>query len=116
MLLRGGPSFFLKTLRSHSRPHQAFPPNRAIELGNQVLCVQVDHLRGKLFVALSGERFDGHSFARDAASQGAAAVLVEREVGELGVPVLRVASSLRALGANLSEAGPVIAATWSAAD
>lgn len=56
-------------------------------------------LAGKLFVALAGERFDGHAFARDAAAQGAVAVLAERDVGEIGVPVVRAASSLRALGA-----------------
>jgi len=56
-------------------------------------------LAGKLFVALGGERFDGHAYARAAAEAGAAAVLVERDVGALSVPTLRVASTLAALGA-----------------
>ena len=47
-------------------------------------------LPGCLFVALKGENFDGHAFARGALEQGAAAVLCERETGcgeqELLVP------------------------------
>jgi len=68
----------------------------------EVAGVQTDSraaLNGKLFVALSGERFDGHAFVSDAAKQGAAAVLVERETADLGVPVVRVPSTLAALGA-----------------
>ena len=36
---------------------------------------------GDLFVAISGERFDGHDFARAALAQGAAGVLVARDLG-----------------------------------
>ena len=56
-------------------------------------------LAGKLFVALKGERFDGHAFAAGASQAGAAAVLVEGDVGALPIPVLRVPSTLAALGA-----------------
>lgn len=56
-------------------------------------------LRGKLFVALVGERFDGHVFASAALRSGACALLVERDLGDVGVPVVRVASTLQALGA-----------------
>jgi UDP-N-acetylmuramoyl-tripeptide--D-alanyl-D-alanine ligase len=56
-------------------------------------------LGGKLFVALAGERFDGHGFAAQAVTAGAAALLVERDVGVAGTPTLRVESTLRALGA-----------------
>ena len=55
-------------------------------------------LRGQLFVALRGERFDGHDFALSALEQGAAGVLVEREVPGLRAGV-RVSSTLSALGA-----------------
>lgn len=55
-------------------------------------------LQGKLFVALSGERFDGHDFAATAREQGAAAVLVERDVAA-EIPAVKVASTLAALGA-----------------
>src|SRR6187397_2251628 len=54
-------------------------------------------VRGKLFVALIGENFDGHAYASKAARSGAAAVLAEREVGDIGIPVIRVGSTLTAL-------------------
>ncbi|WP_421620902.1 UDP-N-acetylmuramoyl-tripeptide--D-alanyl-D-alanine ligase [Alkalilimnicola ehrlichii] len=56
---------------------------------------------GGLFVAMAGERVDGHDFIADAARLGAAAALVERE-GEWPLPVVRVAdtrAALQALGA-----------------
>lgn len=52
---------------------------------------------GCLFVALAGERFDGHDFAAQAVEQGAAALLVERWL-ELPVPQVKVADSRLALG------------------
>jgi UDP-N-acetylmuramoyl-tripeptide--D-alanyl-D-alanine ligase len=56
-------------------------------------------LRGRLFVALRGERFDGHDFAEQAAAQGASGVLIEREVPGLTAPHVQVSSTLSALGA-----------------
>ena len=55
-------------------------------------------LRGQLFVALEGERFDGHDFALQALERGAAGVLVERELPGLRSAVV-VSSTLSALGA-----------------
>jgi UDP-N-acetylmuramoyl-tripeptide--D-alanyl-D-alanine ligase len=55
-------------------------------------------LQGKLFVALSGERFDGHDFVGRARELGAAAVLVERDVPS-EIPAVKVTSTLSALGA-----------------
>ncbi len=55
--------------------------------------------RGKLFVALSGERYDGHDYISAALRGGARALLVEREIGDVPVPVVRVHSTLAALGA-----------------
>jgi UDP-N-acetylmuramoyl-tripeptide--D-alanyl-D-alanine ligase len=52
---------------------------------------------GALFVALRGERFDGHEFAAAAVARGAAALLVEREL-DLEVPQLVVLDTLHALG------------------
>jgi UDP-N-acetylmuramoyl-tripeptide--D-alanyl-D-alanine ligase len=52
-----------------------------------------------LFVALPGERDDGHRFVADAVSRGAVAALVEREVSlpaGSDAAVVRVANSLRA--------------------
>lgn len=52
-------------------------------------------LRGKLFVALRGERFDGHQFIERAVRQGAAAVLAEDVPAS--VTGVKVASALDAL-------------------
>jgi UDP-N-acetylmuramoyl-tripeptide--D-alanyl-D-alanine ligase len=54
---------------------------------------------GKLFIALEGERFDGHAFVADVAARGAAAVVVRRDI-DVPEPagVLRVQSTLEALG------------------
>jgi UDP-N-acetylmuramoyl-tripeptide--D-alanyl-D-alanine ligase len=56
--------------------------------------------RGDLFVALRGDNFDAHDFLHDAASAGAAALVVSdavRAVG-LGLPVYVVPDTLVALG------------------
>ncbi len=55
--------------------------------------------RGDLFVALKGERFDGHAFVGEAATAGAAAVLVERAVDNSALPQIVVDDTRRALGA-----------------
>lgn len=55
-------------------------------------------LSGALFVALRGERFDGHDFVEQARERGAAALLVERELSG-ALPYVRVGSTLAALGA-----------------
>jgi UDP-N-acetylmuramoyl-tripeptide--D-alanyl-D-alanine ligase len=54
---------------------------------------------GDLFVALKGERFDGHDYVMEAARNGAAAALVERSFGdERDIPQLVVPDAKRALG------------------
>jgi UDP-N-acetylmuramoyl-tripeptide--D-alanyl-D-alanine ligase len=58
---------------------------------------------GCLFVALRGDRFDGHDFVAEAASSGAAAALVERPVDAALAQVV-VRDSRRALG--------IAAAAW----
>jgi UDP-N-acetylmuramoyl-tripeptide--D-alanyl-D-alanine ligase len=70
--------------------------------GVRVECVVTDSradVRGAVFVALRGERFDGHDHVLAAVRAGARAVVVERELGDLGVPTLVVPSCLAALGA-----------------
>ncbi len=52
---------------------------------------------GDLFIAISGQRFDGHDFVGQAASLGACAVLVERIV-ECPLPQVVVAEARSALG------------------
>jgi UDP-N-acetylmuramoyl-tripeptide--D-alanyl-D-alanine ligase len=56
---------------------------------------------GELFVALRGERFDGHAFVGDAAARGAAAALVERVPREgrpQDFPLVVVEDTVHALG------------------
>jgi UDP-N-acetylmuramoyl-tripeptide--D-alanyl-D-alanine ligase len=57
--------------------------------------------RGAVFVALKGERFDGHDFLKDAVHRGAACLLVHRAVPHAefkGAAVIRVTDTLKALG------------------
>lgn len=51
---------------------------------------------GEVFVAVRGERFDGHDFIAQAASRGAAAAVVERRFEDL--PCLVVSNALQAYG------------------
>lgn len=53
---------------------------------------------GELFVALRGERFDGHRFIGAAQDAGAAAVLFDHWVGGIRTPAIRVVDTRRALG------------------
>jgi UDP-N-acetylmuramoyl-tripeptide--D-alanyl-D-alanine ligase len=53
---------------------------------------------GDLFVALKGERFDGHSYAQQALDQGAAAVLVSSDSACVASPAIVVADTRLALG------------------
>jgi UDP-N-acetylmuramoyl-tripeptide--D-alanyl-D-alanine ligase len=60
-----------------------------------------------MFVALRGEHADGHAFARSAVEGGAAAILAERPMPELQVPVVEVADTwdaVRALAADVRAA------------
>jgi UDP-N-acetylmuramoyl-tripeptide--D-alanyl-D-alanine ligase len=66
---------------------------------------------GNLFVALPGERTDGHAFVADAVARGASAILVARapdgiDLSSSGVSVIQVPDTLRAFHA--------IAAAWRA--
>jgi UDP-N-acetylmuramoyl-tripeptide--D-alanyl-D-alanine ligase len=72
---------------------------------------------GDLFVALRGENFDGHDYLEDIASTGAVAALVD-QAGELSVPTLQVADTLKALGQLAGYhrqlySGPLVAITGS---
>ena len=74
---------------------------------------------GALYVALSGENFDGHRFVAQAIAAGATGVLVSQPVECSGsVTVLRVGDTLKALqgmahASRLAFDGPVIAVTGS---
>ncbi len=55
-----------------------------------------------LFIAVKGERFDGHDFVDKAVSNGAEAVLVNKrklkKLGDLDVPVVAVEDTVKAMG------------------
>jgi len=57
---------------------------------------------GSLFIAIKGEKFDGHNFVRDVIKNGASAVVIERkkysQFRDLDVPVILVDNSTEALG------------------
>jgi len=55
-----------------------------------------DAVPGSLFVAIAGQRVDGHDFVDDARSRGAVVTLSERAVGS---PAIVVADPVQALGA-----------------
>jgi len=54
-------------------------------------------LPNSLFVALCGQRFDGHDFVSVAQQQGASAIMVEKPVS-CDLPTLQVSNTLTALG------------------
>ena len=72
---------------------------------------------GALFVALRGERFDGHDFVQAAADRGACGLLVEREL-PVRIPQIVVSNTLEALTACARTqrqrfSGPVVGITGS---
>lgn len=74
---------------------------------------------GDLFVALRGQRVDGHQFLATVSEEGAAAVMVEQHDPELSLTQIVVSDSQQGLGAiatlnRQSFNGPVIAITGSA--
>lgn len=75
---------------------------------------------GDTFLALRGDRFNGHAYVRDALARGAAAVVVdEPDAAPAGVPALLVRDTKRAYmdlagAAREAFAGRVIAVTGSA--
>jgi UDP-N-acetylmuramoyl-tripeptide--D-alanyl-D-alanine ligase len=60
--------------------------------------------KGNLFIALKGEKFDGHDFVQKAVDQGAAGILVQDEAKlnqalvDKAIAVIKVADTLTALG------------------
>lgn len=73
---------------------------------------------GDLFLAIKGERFDGHDFAETAVERGACALVVAKPLPELAVPQWVVPDTLPALGqiAKVNRerfAGPLVAITGS---
>jgi UDP-N-acetylmuramoyl-tripeptide--D-alanyl-D-alanine ligase len=86
-------------------------------LATDTRTLAADAGRASLFVALKGERFDGHAHVADAAGAGVAAALVARPI-DVGLPQVVVADTERALAAfaaavQASRAGKVVAITGS---
>lgn len=52
---------------------------------------------GQLFIAIQGERFDGHQFIHDAVTRGAAAILCHHATAGVLIPQLIVSDTLQAL-------------------
>ena len=70
------------------------------DFSGEVCGVQTDSRRierGNLFVALRGEKFDGHKFLQQVANQGAVAAVVE-EQQNVDLPQIVVPDTLKALG------------------
>jgi UDP-N-acetylmuramoyl-tripeptide--D-alanyl-D-alanine ligase len=73
---------------------------------------------GCLYVALRGERFDGHDFAASAAARGASGLLIERDLLDLDLPQVKVSDTrlaLRDIATQIqrTRSGKVIALTGS---
>lgn len=72
---------------------------------------------GSLYVALRGERFDGHDFVADALARGASALLVERrlagETPQIVVADTQLALARIAAGLQQGRGGKVVAITGS---
>ncbi|HEX3774403.1 MAG TPA: UDP-N-acetylmuramoyl-tripeptide--D-alanyl-D-alanine ligase [Polyangiaceae bacterium] len=93
-------------------------------IGANAECVGVStdsraDLRGRLFVALRGERFDGHDFVALAAQNGALGAVVEHPISAASLALVQVSSTLDALGALAAEhrrrwGGRVVAVAGSA--
>lgn len=97
----------------------------AVSVDAKIRGVSIDSraiVPGQAFIAISGERFDGHEFAADAARKGASCIIAERPVSlpsDNATPVLSVNSTQVALS-NLANwyrrqlSAKVIAITGSA--
>ena len=58
--------------------------------------------KGSLFVAIKGDKFDGHNFVREAVSKGASIVLINSDklssIGNIDIPIITVKNTTLALG------------------
>ncbi len=93
-------SFSLQTLAAATGARQPWP-DHALCVSH--ICTDSRNVPpGALFVALRGERFDGHKFLPASVAAGATAVMVDTAAAQnlppLAVPILVVQDTLRALG------------------
>jgi UDP-N-acetylmuramoyl-tripeptide--D-alanyl-D-alanine ligase len=74
--------------------------------------------KGDLFVAIVGERLNGHWFLKEAAAKGAKAVMVSKLISGIKIPQIKVENTTKALGdlgkaQRLQWGGLVVAVTGS---
>ncbi len=72
------------------------PESRNIEVKN-IVSDSRQVQSGSLFVAIPGERVDGHAFIEDVIAKGALCILSQRDLGARPYPYIRVESSLQAV-------------------
>ncbi len=53
--------------------------------------------KGCMYIAIKGDRFDGHDFAKQASESGAACVMVSRDVEGVKCPVIKVSDTRKGL-------------------
>jgi len=64
------------------------------------ICIDSRQVKpGELYIAIRGERLDGHDFIGDAERAGAAAVICERSVADVAIPQIIVPNTTNALAA-----------------
>lgn len=54
--------------------------------------------KGEAFIAIKGDRFDGHDFIEEVIRKGASCIIAQRGVKNKGVAFIRVKDTIRALG------------------
>lgn len=95
-------------------------PESAAELTINAVSKDTRSLQaGELYIALTGEQFDGHQFTAQAQEAGAVAAIVERLNEQCSLPQIVVSNSVQALAALAADnrqqfTGPVVAITGSA--
>lgn len=68
------------------------------------ICIDSRQVKpGNLFIALRGERFDGHDFIQDAIAQGAGAIVCNKAIPSVKIPQLVVPNTLQALATIATE-------------
>lgn len=93
------------------------PCNRDIEIAE--ICIDTRQLKpGDLFIAIAGEKFDGHEFIKEAVDKGAAAVVCSKQVHGLTVEQLVIPHTIQALATIATahrekQSCPIIALTGS---
>ena len=94
-------------------------PDGDSEAGYEGVSTDTRTLRpGELFVALRGDRFDGHDFIAQAVAAGCGGVVGDRGPDDCAVPLYRVPDTLKALGSlalhrRLQTSVPVVGVTGS---